>query len=209
MTKTLPPRPDLDWLKKTAKQRLAELRAGDPATRLHQAQLEVARDYGFSSWRALKARVDALSLDGQIIAAAVDGEAGDLARLLAEHPAKIGITGGQWDRPLLHLAAEGGHLGCIDLLLRRGFDVNLRDRLDRAAALHWAAQGGHLEVVERLVEAGADIEGAGDVHELGVIGWATCFQRVRREVAAFLLAKGRSPAFSRPSPSTRPIWSAR
>ena len=60
MTKTLPSRPDLDWLKKSAKERLAELRAADPSAKLHQAQLDIAREYGFASWRALKEQVDSV-----------------------------------------------------------------------------------------------------------------------------------------------------
>ncbi len=190
MTESLPPRPDIDWLKKAAKQRLAALRADDPATKLHQAQLDIARRYGFKSWRALKAEVDALSLDGQIVAATCEGRADDLAALLRAHPAKIGIIGGHWGRPLLHLAAEHGHLDCVDLLLRLGFDVNLRDPSDRASALHWAAQEGRLEVVKRLVAAGADVRDEGDAHGMGVIGWATNFQQVRQEVAAFLMEVG-------------------
>jgi uncharacterized glyoxalase superfamily protein PhnB len=193
MTKTLPPRPDIDWLKKAAKERLAALRSSDASARLHQAQREIASDYGFASWRALKAHVDALSLDGQIIAAAVHGHARELDALLAEHPARIAITGGTWNRPLLHLAAEAGHLDCVDVLLRRGFEVNRRDRFDRATALHWAAQDGHLPVVKRLLDAGADIDGAGDEHQAGVIGWATCFRRVHHDVADYLLARGAKP----------------
>ena len=193
MTKALPPRPDIEWLKKAAKERLAELRTRDASAKLHQAQLEVARDYGFASWRALKAHVDAQSLDGQVIAAAIKGNAKDLARLLTEHPAKLAITGGQWNRPLLHLAAEGGHLDCVELLLRCGFDVNQRDKFDRATALHWAAYEGRLDVAKRLVDAGADVDGAGDEHEMNVIGWATCFRKVHRDVVDFLLARGATP----------------
>jgi len=193
MTKALPPRPDIEWLRKAAKQRLAELRTRDASAKLHQAQREVAHDYGFSGWRALKAHVDALSLDGQIIAATIEGHAAELDRLLAAHPAKIAITGSQWDRPLLHLAAEAWHLDCVAVLLRRGFDVNRRDRFDRATALHWAAQEGHVPVVKRLLDAGADIDGAGDEHEMNVIGWATCFRRVRDDVADLLLARGAAP----------------
>ena len=77
MAKTLPAQPNLDWLKKSAKERLAELRIGEPAAKLHQA-LDIARDYGFASWRALKAHVDTLSFDGQIIAAVVQGGAESL-----------------------------------------------------------------------------------------------------------------------------------
>ncbi|MDP1911006.1 MAG: ankyrin repeat domain-containing protein, partial [Hyphomicrobium sp.] len=70
---------------------------------------------------------------------------------------------------------------------------NQRDRLDHATPLHWAAQGGHLDVVDRLLEAGADIDGSGDAHEAGVIGWATSFHQVRREVAERLLQRGAKP----------------
>src|SRR6476659_1865803 len=164
MPKALPAQPHIDWLKKTAKARLAELRASDPAAKLHQAQRSLAEEYGFKSWRALKAQVDATSLDGWIVAATLDGNVRELGRLLAEHPERIAITGGEWDRPLLHLAADRGHLAAVDLLLSRGFDMNARDRMDHASALHWAAQGGHLDVVERLVAAGADIDGEGDDH---------------------------------------------
>ena len=191
MPKALPAFPHIDWLKKTAKSRLSELRASDPAARLHHAQRDFAEDYGFKSWRALKAHVDATSLDGRIVAAAVAGDAQELGRLLAQHPAKLAITGGEWDRPLLHLAAAGGHMACVELLLARGFDVNARDRLDRATALHWAAQGGHLDVVQAPCwAAGVDIDGEGDDHALGVLGWATCFRDVREEVAVYLLSRG-------------------
>jgi uncharacterized glyoxalase superfamily protein PhnB len=193
MAKTLPAQPHIDWLKKAAKDQLDELRARDPAAKLHQAQLAVARDYGFPSWRALKAHVDARSLDGQIIAAAKDGRADELDALLARHPAKIAITGSQWNRPLLHIAAGEGRVDCIDVLLRRGFDIATRDRLDNATALHWAAQYGTVDVVKRLVEAGADIDGEGDAHEIGVIGWATCFRNVRQETADYLLGHGARP----------------
>jgi catechol 2,3-dioxygenase-like lactoylglutathione lyase family enzyme len=191
--KTLPERPDLTWLKKTAKEQLARLRRKDPDAKLHQAQLKIARDYGFPSWRALKSHVDALSLDGQIITATVEGKTADLARLLAEHPAKLALTGGRWNTPLLHLAAEAGHLDCVKLLLKRGIDVNLRDRLDRATPLHWAASRGHLDVVKHLADAGADLDGEGDDHEIGVLGWATCFQHIQTKVADYLLARGAKP----------------
>jgi hypothetical protein len=110
MPKALPPQPHIDWLKKAAKQQLASLRTEDPSAKLADAQREVARDYGFANWRALKAQVDAASLDGQIITATIEGRADDLARLLDANPQKLSLTGGQWKMPLLHHAAENGRL---------------------------------------------------------------------------------------------------
>src|SRR5438105_95402 len=167
MPKALPQQPHIDWLKKAAKERLAQLRVRDPSAKLHQAQLDIANDHGFASWRALKARVDALSLDGQIIAATKEGRTGKLDALLAAHPRKLALLGDPYQRPLLHLAADDGQIGSIDVLLRHGFDVDNRDRYDNATALHWAAQGGRLDVVKHLVEAGADIGGEGDEHDVG------------------------------------------
>lgn len=193
MAKALPAQPNLDWLRKTAKAQLAELRRRDTAAKLHQAQLAVARDYGFASWRALKAHVDTVGLDGQIIAAAANGRARELDRLLSQHPRKIAVTGSEWNRPLLHIAAGEGHLDCVNVLLRRGFDVKKRDKFDNATAMHWAAQSGVLPIVKRLADAGSNVEDRRDLHELGVLGWATCFRRVHKDVADYLLSLGAKP----------------
>jgi ankyrin repeat protein len=45
-------------------------------------------------------------------------------------------------------------------------------------------------MVKLLVEAGSDIDGKGDDYEVGVLGWATCFRRVREDVAEYLLRQG-------------------
>ena len=54
----LPDRPSLEYLKKLAKDRLPELRRTDPRARLADAQLAVAREHGFTSWRTLRAELD-------------------------------------------------------------------------------------------------------------------------------------------------------
>jgi hypothetical protein len=59
MSRELPPRPHLDHLRKQAKNRLADLRLMNPSAQLADAQHAIAREYGFSSWPALKAHVDA------------------------------------------------------------------------------------------------------------------------------------------------------
>ena len=56
--KPLPARPSVEYLKKLAKKRLRELRADDPDAKLADAQLAVAREHGFASWRKLAARAE-------------------------------------------------------------------------------------------------------------------------------------------------------
>ncbi len=59
--RSLPPRPSLEWLRKAAKDHLRALRAERAGATLAQAQRDVARQYGFRSWRALRAQVDGLA----------------------------------------------------------------------------------------------------------------------------------------------------
>ena len=57
-TRTLPERPSLEHLRNEAKQRLKSLRQQNPQAKLTAVQLALAREYGFASWRQLKAHVD-------------------------------------------------------------------------------------------------------------------------------------------------------
>src|SRR4051794_27281381 len=77
-SRALAARPDLDQLKRQAKELLAAFRAGDasavveararyrdadPETfALHDAQLVLARSYGFDSWPKLRAYVDGVTV---------------------------------------------------------------------------------------------------------------------------------------------------
>jgi hypothetical protein len=58
MSPELPARPNLEHLRNEAKRLLQSLRRDDPDARLSDAQLQVARAYGFASWRQLKVHVD-------------------------------------------------------------------------------------------------------------------------------------------------------
>ena len=60
MYRNLPPHPNLEHLKKQAKTLLHELQQGNPALKLADAQLAIAREYGFASWPKLKAHVESL-----------------------------------------------------------------------------------------------------------------------------------------------------
>ena len=57
MSRQLPARPNLEHLRKQAKERLVELARQDPGVTLGDAQRAIAGEYGFSSWALLKAHV--------------------------------------------------------------------------------------------------------------------------------------------------------
>jgi len=63
MSRSLPPRPNLEFLKKEAKDRLAEVQQNNPAAQLADVLHVIARDYGFDSWPKLKAHVESLPVD--------------------------------------------------------------------------------------------------------------------------------------------------
>jgi ankyrin repeat protein len=191
---SLPEAPNLDWLRKQAKRHLEELRRTNPDARLADAQFDLAKRYGFSSWRALKRTVDAVRVEGQLFDAAKSGDAGRLAVLLHEHPDGLNARTRPYEHTLLHLAAQDGQLAAVELLLRLGLDVDVREKGDNTYPMHWAAAGGHLDVVRLLEESGGDVVGNGDDHELQVIGWATCWENgddaSHRAVADFLVSRG-------------------
>lgn len=151
MTPPLPARPSLDWLRKRAKLALKQLRRARPSARLADAQLAVAREQGYPSWRALKAEIDlrrrtpaesAESLDAELIARFLrhvgKGELGPIRQLLAQHPSLVNAVGPHpfWGgRPQpLHVAIETGRQPVIDLLLRAGADPNGSN----AEYAHWS-----------------------------------------------------------------------
>lgn len=190
MSNQLPDRASLEFLKKRAKELLVALRQRDSRAKLADAQLAVARDYGFPSWRALKAEIDRrrAPLLTAFFGACRAGDVTALRDLLARDPRLVrertaeGSTG-------LHLAVP--QLDAVRLLLEHGADPNARDEGDNASPLHFAAGAGGVEVVRALLDAGADVHGAGDVHLLDVIGWATCFgPTIPMDVLALLLERG-------------------
>jgi ankyrin repeat protein len=185
----LPDRASLEYLKKLAKERLRELRRTDPAARLSDAQLEVARDHGFPSWRALKAEVDrrAMSTVESFFAACAAGDVEALRDLLDREP---GLTRERNDGGMtaLHVAADQPDV--LRFLLEHGADPNAREAGDNALPLHFAAGGGHLESVRVLLDAGSDVHGFGDLHAMDVIGWTTVFAEPHRDVVDLLVERG-------------------
>jgi len=116
-----------------------------------------------------------VTIDEQLFEAGEQGDTNRLGALLDAHPDNLDVRKPPYAWSLLHVAAHKGHLAAVDLLLRRGLDVNTREEGDNTYAIHWAAAAGHADVVRRLADAGGDVVGHGDDHELEVIGWATCW----------------------------------
>jgi ankyrin repeat protein len=136
MSQALPARPNLDWLRKTAKQQLHELRKDNPDAKLALAQLALARQYGFRSWRALKAEVDrqqALASSGDEAIAALlravgRGQIDTVRAMLAATPELINAVGpnpfwGGRSQPL-HISIDTKRRDIFDLLIAAGADVN-------------------------------------------------------------------------------------
>ena len=107
----LPERASLEYLKKLAKDRLRDLRRADPQAKLATALLAVARDHGFSSWRALKDEIERRQTNNAALffEACAKGDIELLRGLLANDPSLV-----RADRPDaryhgwtgLHAAAE-------------------------------------------------------------------------------------------------------
>jgi len=171
MAQALPARPNLDWLRKTAKDHLRELRAQDPTRKLAEAQFAVARQYGFSSWRALKAHVDQLQSAAQSLAdegVAVflrhvgAGRIDVVKAALANSPAIVNAVGPHpyWGgRPqALHVSIETGRRDLFDLLLAAGANVDGDNRLyDHWSPLMITYDKDRPEMRETLLARGARI----------------------------------------------------
>jgi ankyrin repeat protein len=168
----LPSRPSLEWLRKTAKDRLAGLRARNPSATLSDAQLAVAREHGFPSWRQLKAHLDRVASEAAaaIPEAAVAGflrDAGTgridaLRATIAAHPGIVNAVGPHpfWGgRPqALHVAIEAARRDVFDLLLQHGADVNgSNTEYDHWSPLMLALDRDRPDMVETLRARGARI----------------------------------------------------
>jgi ankyrin repeat protein len=171
----LPDRPSLEWLRKTAKQRLDGLRARDASARLADAQFHVAREYGFSSWRSLKRHVEARErassaaptpADDEIVKSFLrlvgTGRIDDVRRALAAAPPMVNAVGPHpfWGgRPQpLHVAIETRRRDLFDLLLDAGADVSgTNDRYDHWSPVMVASDGTRDDMRDELIRRGARI----------------------------------------------------
>ena len=164
----LPPRPDLDQLRRLAKDRLRVARRADPAATLHVAQLELAREHGFTSWAAMQLEVSRRRvLDLRNPA--------ELAAFVERHPEAAVTDLTNWGdhplgaSPLAYVAmarydtATGtwrdveGTAAMAHVLIAAGAPVDGVPG-DRETPLMTAASYGDAAVASVLIAAGADID---------------------------------------------------
>lgn len=161
--KSLPARPNLEFLRKSAKRHLVSMRKRDPGAQLAGAQLAAAREYGFSSWRKLKAHVetarqkaDSTSAQEDQIKALVEllkrKDHAGARRMLRQIPALAGAADSQGGHTMLHLAAEIDDPKSIDLLLDAG--ANPGAMWGGHSSLSWALTCGSFKSANALVERG-------------------------------------------------------
>jgi len=187
----LPPRPDLDQLRRIAKDRLRAARGGDPdAVRwigevgagltLSAAQLRLARDYGFAGWPALQlevARRRVLDLhDAQALAAFI-ADHPDLATTQLEHwrdhpkgASPLGyLAMARYDTATHAWRDVAGTGAAAHVLIAAGAPVEgFPD--DPETPLITAASYGDADVAAVLIAAGADLDATASDHAGGVPG---------------------------------------
>ncbi len=166
MTHSLPENASLEWLKKTAKQRKKALAEQGIDVTLSACQFELAKEYGFASWREVKAHFDkdtesaeqaraffdAVTRDHVKTVVSMINAAPDLVGVVADHP----FWGGQLQA--LHLAVEGHRPEMVATLLAAGADVNGHNAgYDHWSPLMLALKDERGDIEKMLRDAGARV----------------------------------------------------
>jgi ankyrin repeat protein len=169
MSRSLPEKPHLEYLRKQAKELLRSMEQG----KLADAQHALAKEYGFASWAKLKSHVESLELTSAegLREAVRDCDAKRVRELLKRHTELLATI----DDPLpdygfgqhaLFAAVQRGDRATIDLLLGAGADISKRTEW-------WAGGFGVLDdcdlsLKDFLVERGAVLD-AHSVARLGLL----------------------------------------
>jgi hypothetical protein len=170
-TRSLRSHPDLGQLRRQAKELLAAFRKGDAdavaevhghyhdadaATfALHDAQLVLARAYGFDSWPKLRAFVDGVTVS-RLSDAVRAGHTARVTALLEARPEIINLEGpgGDEHRPLHH-AVLAHDADMVRLLMAHGADarVGIYPHRVPTTALAIATERGYEEIVAIIRDA--------------------------------------------------------
>ncbi len=210
MSRQLPEKPNLEHLKKQAKELLNRTRQG----KLADAQHALANEYGFPTWAKLKAHVEARSLSPMeaLKAAVCDSDAlrvGDVLKRYPELRATIDdpLPNYGFGQQALFAAVQRSDRPTIDVLLQAGANINKRTEwwaggfgvlddcdpemapflIERGAVLdaHAAARLGMTAKLQEMVTINPGI-----VHARGGDGQTPLHFASTVEIAGFLLANG-------------------
>lgn len=177
MSRELPAKPNLEYLKKQAKELLRDFQHGKADAidrfrsfvsnrtptdaKLADAQHVIACDYGFASWAKLKEHVDSFTLTPmeQVVAAVCAQNAQRAEQLLNNHPelkTHLDEPFHYGDLPLLLAAVQRTDRESIDVLLSAGANINARGK-------SWAGGRGvldecHPDLAQFLIDRGAAID---------------------------------------------------
>jgi hypothetical protein len=145
MSRQLPAHPNLEHLRKQAKELLAELRREKRDARLADAQHAVARVYGAASWPQLKARVEALRLEAarSITAASPPGEPSPFAGTWVANLAKSRpLPLNEYSAATLRFAVTGDTITLDDVVVdAAGRSEQTRNVIHADGRERWAAHG--------------------------------------------------------------------
>lgn len=186
MTRRLPAHASLEHLRKQAKALLRGLQGADPVAleryraqlghpapaspKLADAQLALARDYGFASWPGLKAHLESAGREadpvGALVAAVKANDPAAARAALERHPQlrrhlDEPMEGFGFGATPLLAAVSSGSRAMVDLLLDAGAGINQRS--------HWWAGGfgvldGDRALAAHLIERGARVDAHAAAH---------------------------------------------
>ena len=162
--------PDLDQLRRQAKEFLAAFRAGETGAvaevrdrhpdadpqefALHDAQLVLARSYGFESWPKLKAYVDRITV-AHLADAIRSRDIAKVRQMLEQRPELVHLDAGESDEHrALHYAVLARSVELVRLFMQYGADPKkgIYPHRDATSAFTLATDRGYDEIVAAIKE---------------------------------------------------------
>jgi ankyrin repeat protein len=169
-TRRMREHPDLEHIKRQAKQLLVSLKAGKSAAleevnahydkadianfALHDAQLVIARSYGFDSWPKLKAYIDGVTIR-RLMDAVRDGDIDRVRRMVHARPELANMTASYSDEHrAIHYAVMHRHPEIVRLLMRNGANARagIHPHRDATAAWTLAHERGYKDITAIIEE---------------------------------------------------------